>query len=104
MDDARLLLLNPLDNVLVARAPLPLNEFVMVSGSSILLRGPIPLGHKIARRAIAAGEPVLKYGAPIGIATHDIAAGEHVHTHNVISAYTPTYSLEMAQQNSEAER
>ncbi len=104
MDDARLLLLNPLDNVLVARAPLALNEVVMVSGSSISLRRPIPLGHKIARRTIAAGEAVLKYGAPIGIATHDIAAGEHVHTHNVISAYTPTYSLEMAQQNSEAER
>ncbi len=104
MDDARLLLLNPLDNVLVARAPLALNEVVMVSGSSIKLTRPIPLGHKIARWAIAAGEAVLKYGAPIGIATHDIAAGEHVHTHNVISAYTPTYSLEMAQQNSEAER
>jgi altronate dehydratase len=104
VDDARLLLLNPLDNVLVARAPLALNEVVMVSGSSIKLTRPIPLGHKIARWAIAAGEAVLKYGAPIGIATHDIAAGEHVHTHNVISAYTPTYSLEMAQQNSEAER
>ncbi len=104
MDDARLLLLNPLDNVLVARAPLALNEVVMVSGSSIKLTRPIPLGHKIARWAIAAGEAVLKYGAPIGIATLDIAAGEHVHTHNVKSAYTPTYSLETIQQNSESER
>ncbi len=40
-------------------------------------------GHKYARCAIAAGEAVIKYGLPIGHATRDIAAGEHVHTHNV---------------------
>ena len=40
-------------------------------------------GHKYARRAIAAGEAVIKYGMPIGHATRDIAAGEHVHVHNL---------------------
>ena len=40
-------------------------------------------GHKYARRAIAAGEAVVKYGMPIGHATRDIAAGEHVHVHNL---------------------
>ena len=40
-------------------------------------------GHKYARRAIAKGENVIKYGNPIGHATCDIAVGEHVHTHNV---------------------
>ena len=39
-------------------------------------------GHKYARRPIAAGENVIKYGMPIGHATCPIAAGEHVHTHN----------------------
>ena len=40
-------------------------------------------GHKYARRAIAAGEAVVKYGMPIGHATRDIAPGEHVHVHNL---------------------
>ena len=40
-------------------------------------------GHKYARGPIAAGADVIKYGMPIGHATRDIAAGEHVHTHNL---------------------
>ena len=40
-------------------------------------------GHKYARRDIAEGENVIKYGMPIGHATCDIAVGEHVHVHNV---------------------
>lgn len=40
-------------------------------------------GHKYARRAIARGENVVKYGMPIGHATCDIAPGEHVHVHNL---------------------
>ena len=46
----------------------------------------IPRGHKFALRAIRAGEPVVKYGSPIGTASSAIAAGAHVHTHNVASA------------------
>ncbi len=40
-------------------------------------------GHKYARCPIAVGADVVKYGMPIGHATRPIAAGEHVHTHNV---------------------
>ena len=40
-------------------------------------------GHKYALRDIKKGENVIKYGNPIGHATADIKAGEHVHTHNV---------------------
>ena len=40
-------------------------------------------GHKYARRAIAAGENIIKYGMPIGHATRAIAKGEHVHVDNV---------------------
>ena len=40
-------------------------------------------GHKYARRDIAKGENIIKYGQPIGHAVEDIKAGEHVHTHNV---------------------
>ena len=40
-------------------------------------------GHKYARVDIKKGENVIKYGNPIGHATCDIKAGEHVHTHNL---------------------
>ena len=40
-------------------------------------------GHKYAAQDIKAGENIIKYGNPIGHATCDIKAGEHVHTHNV---------------------
>ncbi|HYT66285.1 MAG TPA: UxaA family hydrolase [Vicinamibacterales bacterium] len=53
---------------------------------SVTVRDPIPRGHKIALRAIAAGSSVMKYGSPIGVAIADIPPGAHVHTHNVSSA------------------
>lgn len=40
-------------------------------------------GHKIALRDINAGDAVVKYGFPIGFATERIAAGTHVHSHNL---------------------
>lgn len=64
----------------------------------VILAEPIGKGHKVAVKPIAAGEPVLKFGFPIGVATRDIAPGEHVHVHNVATAlkgsgdyaFTPT--------------
>jgi SAF domain len=52
---------------------------------SLLVVQEIRLGHKAALRPIANGDLVIKHGRPIGHATADIAAGEHVHVHNVIS-------------------
>ena len=49
----------------------------------------VPAGHKRARRAIAAGEPVIKYGWPIGRACRDIAPGDWVHSHNLATALRP---------------
>ena len=43
-------------------------------------------GHKYAVKRIAKGEPVVKYGFPIGVATKDIAPGERVHTENLRTA------------------
>ena len=40
-------------------------------------------GHKYARFPIKKGDKVIKYGQVIGIATEDIAVGEHVHSHNM---------------------
>ena len=71
--------IHPSDNVAVALRPAgPGTEF-----AGLLALEPIPAGHKIALAAIAAGEPVVKYGYPIGVASVAIAAGAHVHSHNV---------------------
>lgn len=45
----------------------------------------IPLGHKLAIRNIQNGDIIIKYGEIIGRATQDIAAGRHVHVHNLES-------------------
>ena len=47
----------------------------------------ISVFHKIALRPIRAGETIWRGGWPIGRATADIAAGAHVHTHNLVSAH-----------------
>ena len=51
--------------------------------AGVTTRALIPSGHKIATRAMAAGEAVRKYAQVIGYASEDIAPGDHVHTHNV---------------------
>ncbi len=43
----------------------------------------IPIGHKLALGAIVNGATILKYGQDIGRAVADIAAGRHVHVHNI---------------------
>ncbi|MGH3380309.1 MAG: UxaA family hydrolase, partial [Actinoallomurus sp.] len=43
----------------------------------------VPRGHKTAVRDLASGTPIRKYGQVIGLATAPIAAGDHVHTHNL---------------------
>ena len=51
----------------------------------LTVKDDIPYGHKVALRAIAAGELIIKYGEEIGIATHDISRGAYVHVHNLDS-------------------
>jgi len=92
--DQRLMILAPEDNVCVARTHLPAGTSVRVDGLAVTLRQSIGLGHKLARRAIAPGEAIIKYGARIGSATALIAPGDNVHTHNMKSDYIPTYTAE----------
>ena len=73
------------DNVATALEPLDAGQTIDVSGSPLAVIETIPRGHKIALRAIGAGEIVVKYGSAIGHASCDIASGTHVHTHNVVS-------------------
>jgi hypothetical protein len=66
-------------------APGPVRVRIGAAVETLTLAAPVPLGHKFARRAIAAGAPVRKYGAPIGVATAAIAAGAHVPVHHIRS-------------------
>jgi (2R)-sulfolactate sulfo-lyase subunit alpha len=43
----------------------------------------IPIGHKLAIRALAANDTVIKYGVDIGRAVASIKVGEHAHVHNI---------------------
>jgi altronate dehydratase small subunit len=49
----------------------------------VALRESIPMGHKFALRNVERGEPIIKYGEAIGLATKKILKGEHTHVHNV---------------------
>ena len=74
----KILRLNNNDNVAVALLPLAAGDVV----DGIEVRTDVPRMHKVAVHAIANGETVTKYRQPIGIASADIAPGEHVHSHN----------------------
>jgi altronate dehydratase len=80
------LVISDRDNVATALHALQPGLTVEAGGCSVTVAEPIASGHKIALRPIAAGEPVIKYGSPIGTATAMIEAGAHVHTHNVASS------------------
>ncbi len=75
--------INPNDLVAVALRPLEAGGSVELDGKTITLQDDIPQGHKFALADIAAGEAVIKYGAPIGVARLPIPAGGWVHTHNL---------------------
>ena len=45
----------------------------------------VPLGHKVAMRDMPDQKHIIEYGRSIGYATQAIAAGAHVHTHNIKS-------------------
>ncbi len=93
LTDPRLMLLSAGDTVYVLRDQIAAGEAVMVGGVAVIFAQPLGLGHKIARLAVPAGDKVIKYGAPIGRASRAIAPGDHVHLHNLVSDYTPTYAL-----------
>ena len=50
---------------------------------SVKVRNDIPIGHKVALKDLKVGDTVIKYGTDIGRVVAPIAAGEHLHVHNV---------------------
>jgi altronate hydrolase len=73
--------LHPDDDVVIARAEIARGTLVAREKVSAVVT--IPAGHKLSVRDIAQGEPVRRYNQIIGFATRAIAAGEHVHVHNI---------------------
>jgi (2R)-sulfolactate sulfo-lyase subunit alpha len=43
----------------------------------------IPIGHKVALKALKKGDTIIKYGEDIGKMVADAAVGAHVHTQNL---------------------
>jgi len=97
-DNASAVLLHPSDNVICLLRDHRAGERPVVSQSSVIsqnsvtnhdvpaLTTDVPLGHKIALRAIPKSNNVIKYGFPIGRTTCDISAGDHVHLHNLLGS------------------
>lgn len=94
--------INPLDNVVVALSPIAAGTVVDVPGiGEVSAIDDIPQGHKMATRAIAVGEDVIKYGLPIGHVTAGVTPGQWLHTHNVKTnlsgeveySYNPTHPV-----------
>jgi altronate hydrolase len=76
--------IHPADDVLIARRQLIGGEHLAAEG--VTVQGLIPPGHKVAARALPAGTPVRRYNQVIGVTTQDVAAGAHLHTHNLVFA------------------
>jgi len=91
--DPRVILLAPQDNCVAVAASLDAGTRLVIDDVEVVLPAAIGIGHKLARRDIAPGEKVLKYGAIIGSATQPIPRGGHIHLHNLASDYIPTYTL-----------
>jgi altronate dehydratase len=72
--------LSPLDDVAILTATAEAGAELC----GVRLLQAIPAAHKVALHAIPAGAVIRKYGQPIGIASQAIAAGEHVHSHNLV--------------------
>ena len=75
------IVLHPSDHVAVARVTIRAGE--PVGSGELVAANLIGKGHKVALVPITKGQEIRKYGNVIGVATEDIAAGAHVHLHNL---------------------
>ena len=87
-----MVLLHPDDNTLVLAEPVRAGQTLRIDDQSVVAANDVAVGHKIARRRLAVGDKVLKYGAPIGSMTAAAQPGEHVHLHNMKSDYIASHT------------
>lgn len=84
MSTRKVLVLDERDNIAVCLSDLKTGDVIKQDGLQLKVLGDIPRGHKIASRAIAKDEGIIKYGERMGHAITAIAKGEHVHVHNIL--------------------
>ena len=62
-----------------------LNGWIMDQDKEIAIdaKSDIPIGHKLAIRALPRDSTVIKYGVDIGRVVAPIQVGEHAHVHNI---------------------
>jgi len=91
MSDQLVIRIHPADDVVIARQQLVGGTRLDELGITVI--GLVPPGHKVAVRPIATGAPVRRYNQIIGTAKQPIAAGQHVHTHNLeFSSFARDYA------------
>lgn len=87
--EALALALHAADDVAVLTTPARRGDMLRIGGAreGLALRAAseLPVGHKVALCDLPAGADVRKYGEIIGRTTAPVAAGEHVHVHNLAS-------------------
>ena len=66
-------------------AGMTLNGWIMDEDRMMTIeaRQDIPIGHKVALKAMAVGDTVIKYGIDMGKVVAPILIGEHAHVHNI---------------------
>jgi (2R)-sulfolactate sulfo-lyase subunit alpha len=86
----QLLVHNKRDNVgvVVVEDLAPGTEMLVVvteddSAFNMTVKHPVPLGHKVALKALSPGDTIIKYGQDIGRVVAPISVGDHVHVHNI---------------------
>ncbi len=88
-EDWDAVMLNAADTVATALKPIAAGAAIRIKAPNgmrtLTARDAVPLFHKIALVALAAGTVVKKYGEVIGETSAAIEAGAHVHTHNLVS-------------------
>lgn len=89
MEAVGAIVLDPADDVAVLVGRVEAGGAVSLRGAATGRRLPaatlIEAGHKIALRDLPAGSDIRKYGEVIGRLTAAVAAGDHVHVHNLKS-------------------
>ena len=87
----RAIMMDPKDDVATVLNDLVAGDRVTVVSATqevvkeVVATKAIPFGHKVALDKIEKGAKVIKYGEIIGVASQDIAPGDHAHIHNVDS-------------------
>src|ERR1700682_52965 len=80
---ARVLKLDPRDNVLVALTNLRKGESVNFAGTDYLLPSDVPAKHKFITKELRASDQIIMYGVLVGTAVQDLPRGELLSTRNV---------------------